>query len=1027
MVQKFVKELSDSAKQPDRSDSAEHTATEQVETTAREIAHEAVQLPRGFSHRTHYTESTEHLQPEQPISPRPTSEIPRQRTETVRARPDTTPAPTPQEQGRRAYIQQAAKATTTPPITPESPQERPTPATPTPENVPRQNLQSPRQRADDFRTRVETRTPQSTPAPTPQEQGRRAYVQQAAKAAAAPRTVPPEQPQNYHTTPEVSPQENVPHQNLQSPRHRTNDFRTRPESRAAQSVPAPTPQEQGRRAYVQQAAKAAAAPPITPESPQKYPTTLTTPTLKNAPRQAPETPRLRADDVRLRPEPDASSRKPTPAPQELGRRAYVQKAAKDTTKTTVRESLPERPLISDVPPTEKSPRLRTEDVRTRSDMQKPQNVSVPTPQEQGRRSYVQQAKKSRAEKTSAQDIHTEPPEIRLAEDIPEREPPRIREKPTLTELRGEIPVEPTPEKASNIRHIKQAGTWRPRDAEPSTMRGVELPIRERTVDGPPHDLPPTPQARARQTFVEKQTQLSKNPSIESIYPPEPAAPVPPQLPVSDAPATTPKRQPVTAGSSKSAPPVQPQAPMQAPPTEQLLAIREKPKPNAAPREKSRRGVSIRTKDTEQISAPKAQSKTSASKIDTKRARKAATQDAQRKMLQKSNSRVARAAVAAAKKLGEAAAKAAKELIDTLIALGGGTALLIVFSIVIVAGAFLASPLGILFADEQQADDTVPLATAIAEIQGEYHAELEELQNGDFTSIQIVGQAPDWREVVAVFASKVAGAEDGMDVFTLDEERVELLRQVFWDMCKITTETQDIDVPDSDSDDDVDDSHTETSLTITITAKTAEQMRLEYSFTKYQNDALDILLENLGSLNVPMGSLNISQEDAIELLENLPDDLDPERKAVVETAVQLVGRVSYFWGGKSLTLGWDDRWGVPTEVTAAGSGSTGTIRPFGLDCSGFVDWTFYNATNGSYYPGRGGGAATQHSYCTNISWSDAQPGDLVFYPDDSHVGIVGGKDADGNLLIVHCSGGANGVVITGSAGFTAVARPDCFSD
>ena len=58
---------------------------------------------------------------------------------------------------------------------------------------------------------------------------------------------------------------------------------------------------------------------------------------------------------------------------------------------------------------------------------------------------------------------------------------------------------------------------------------------------------------------------------------------------------------------------------------------------------------------------------------------------------------------------------------------------------------------------------------------------------------------------------------------------------------------------------------------------------------------------------------------------------------------------------------------------------------------------------------------------------AQPGDLVFYPDDSHVGIVGGKDADGNLLIVHCSGGANGVVITGAAGFTAAARPDCFAN
>lgn len=397
------------------------------------------------------------------------------------------------------------------------------------------------------------------------------------------------------------------------------------------------------------------------------------------------------------------------------------------------------------------------------------------------------------------------------------------------------------------------------------------------------------------------------------------------------------------------------------------------------------------------------------------------------MLKKSNNRASRAAAAAAKKLAEAAAKAVKELISTLASLGGGTALFVVFSIVIVAGAFLASPLGILFADEQESDDTVPLATAIAEIQGEYHAELERLQNGDFVSVQIIGQAPDWREVVAVFASKTAGAEDGVDVFTLDEDRVELLRQVFWDMCEITTATQTVDVPDSDPTDDVDDSHTGIALTITITAKTAEQMRLIYAFTKYQNDALDILLENLGSLNIPMGSLTISQEDAIALLENLPDDLDPARKAVVETAVQLVGRVSYFWGGKSLTLGWDDRWGVPTEVTAAGSGSIGTVRPFGLDCSGFVDWTFYNATNGSYYPGRGGGAATQHSYCTNISWSDAQPGDLVFYPDDSHVGIVGSKDADGNLLIVHCSGGANGVVITGSAGFTAAARPDCFAN
>lgn len=83
------------------------------------------------------------------------------------------------------------------------------------------------------------------------------------------------------------------------------------------------------------------------------------------------------------------------------------------------------------------------------------------------------------------------------------------------------------------------------------------------------------------------------------------------------------------------------------------------------------------------------------------------------------------------------------------------------------------------------------------------------------------------------------------------------------------------------------------------------------------------------------------------------------------------------------IGWDVRWGELRQVTAAGSSTTGTYRPYGLDCSGFVDWVFYNQSGGSYVIGHGGGATMQHSYCTDISWSSAQPGDLVFYPDNSH--------------------------------------------
>lgn len=89
---------------------------------------------------------------------------------------------------------------------------------------------------------------------------------------------------------------------------------------------------------------------------------------------------------------------------------------------------------------------------------------------------------------------------------------------------------------------------------------------------------------------------------------------------------------------------------------------------------------------------------------------------------------------------------------------------------------------------------------------------------------------------------------------------------------------------------------------------------------------------------------------------------------------------------------------------------------------YVDWVFYNATGGEYIIGHGGGALAQHTYCMSISWEEALPGDLVFYPDDVHVGIVGGRDENGNLLIIHCACGANNVVITRVDGFTSVARP-----
>ena len=168
-------------------------------------------------------------------------------------------------------------------------------------------------------------------------------------------------------------------------------------------------------------------------------------------------------------------------------------------------------------------------------------------------------------------------------------------------------------------------------------------------------------------------------------------------------------------------------------------------------------------------------------------------------------------------------------------------------------------------------------------------------------------------------------------------------------------------------------------------------------------------------------------EVMEVWERLPDELSMERRMVVTYALALVDKVDYFWGGKSLVLGWDDRWGELTEVTAEGSDTTGTEQPYGLDCSGFVDWAFSNASGGEYVIGQGGGAMEQHANCVDIEWDEVQPGDLLFYPEDEHVGIAAGRDLLGRLLVVHCASGTNGVAISHRTGFETAARPVWYRD
>lgn len=611
---------------------------------------------------------------------------------------------------------------------------------------------------------------------------------------------------------------------------------------------------------------------------------------------------------------------------------------------------------------------------------------------------------------------------------------KVREHRGKKEESNEYAVGVTEEAAAEVaieaRHIPGDIKRTVQNLQPKTKERV-LNDPEQRADGP-EAIEPEETGHAPDPIEQQQRKLAAKKAQEKADTPPPEDPPqpidsypndPPEPEYSEMPPYTQRHDPTPPAET----PKEGCAPKQGNnPGGSKPDIKEKPKGSTAPKQRPEQELKTRSRveqSAHKTNRPAKQAQNtqqSAAKKATEQGRKKFKREAQKQTAENAK-KAAKKTAETAKKAGEAVVRAAKSVVEMIVAAFGGVGLVAILAVIVVIGVIAASPLGIFFSSEST-PNSVPLSSAVSQINMELNTRLISLQSGDYTDIIVEGAPPSWTDVIAVFASYTAGTENGVDVAQLTPDRVSRLQSVFWQMCYITSSTETVTIPDSDPDDEIDDSRTETTLTITITGKTADEMRSVYGFTDFQNETLDILLSDTAALNSLIGNMSICQQDALELLRSLPSDLSPERRAVVQQALMLVGKVNYFWGGKSLVIGWDSRWGQLTKVTAEGSPTTGTYRPYGLDCSGFADWVFYNASGGEYILGHGGGVATQHRYCEQIGWGEAQPGDLVFYPDDSHIGIVGLRDVTGNLLIIHCASGSNNVVITDSSGFMLVGRP-----
>ena len=369
--------------------------------------------------------------------------------------------------------------------------------------------------------------------------------------------------------------------------------------------------------------------------------------------------------------------------------------------------------------------------------------------------------------------------------------------------------------------------------------------------------PPTPQERMRQAAVQERREQAKRPAVHTPAPRESAPPARPYGGPSSPRTKDSFSNPINLSINQSIPSGPSAREGGGPPV-----IREKAKGGAAPKQKPAGGAAaVKTRQAVERTAAKAPvnpikttappGKTAARGMTRHAAGRAASakaaeqmkHHAQHKLIQQAK-QAAKAAASLSRKLAVAVTRAAAALIGAVTAFAGGAVLLVALCVVFLVAAVVSSPFGIFFSDEEKAPGAIAPYAAISQINTEYFARLEKLKAGDYDSVDVQGQPPNWREVLAVFACKTAGTDEGVDVATFDPDRVDRLRAVFWDMVTITSHVETI---HHSGDGEDDPGWTERILHITITPKTAEEMAEAYSFT---GDLLTVLRELLNEDNGP---------------------------------------------------------------------------------------------------------------------------------------------------------------------------------
>ena len=180
----------------------------------------------------------------------------------------------------------------------------------------------------------------------------------------------------------------------------------------------------------------------------------------------------------------------------------------------------------------------------------------------------------------------------------------------------------------------------------------------------------------------------------------------------------------------------------------------------------------------------------------------------------------------------------KALIAAIIA-GGSIAVSFVVIICLV-GLLVSSIFGIFFSSEKRSDNNRPLSDVIAKIDEEFNGRILDIQEStDYNVLVINENRAEWKYVLSIYVARLSNGTNEIDVITIDDSKIKILEEIFWDMNSISSYVEVEELIDKEADIKI----AKKTLFININGKSVEVMMDKYNFSDIQKEQVSTLLSD----------------------------------------------------------------------------------------------------------------------------------------------------------------------------------------